>query len=54
MDPGMDTFQVPKQKKYQEMVIISFLHLEKIKKKCFMEKERSLALKLTDLWPFKV
>ena len=42
LDPGMETsegfFQVGSQKEYQNVVIISFVHLEKIKFFCFMHK----------------
>ena len=41
-DPGMHTperfFQVRNQKEYQNVVIISFVHLEKINIFCFMHK----------------
>ena len=40
LDPGMETpegfFQVESQKEYQNVVIISFVHLEKIIIFCFM------------------
>ena len=42
LDPGMETpegfFQVESQKEYQNVVIISFVHLEKINIFCFMYK----------------
>ena len=42
LDPGMETpegfFQVRSQKEYQNVVIISFVHLEKINIFCFMYK----------------
>ena len=49
LDPGMETlegfFQVGNQKEYQNVVIISFVHLEKINIFCFMHK--SVAQKLS-------
>ena len=42
LDPGMETlegfFKVRNQKEYQNVVIISFVHLEKINIFCFMDK----------------
>ena len=42
LDPGMDTpggfFQVGNPKEYQRMIIIPFVHLEKITIFCFMHK----------------
>ena len=42
LDPGMETpegfFQVRNQKEYQNVVIISFVHLEKINNSCFIHK----------------
>ena len=42
LDPGMEThkgvFQVGSQKEYQNVVMISFVHLEKINIFCFMHK----------------
>ena len=42
LDPGKETlegfFQVGNQKEYQNVVIISFVHLEKINNFCFMRK----------------
>ena len=49
LDPGKETlegfFQVGNQKEYQNVVIISFVHLEKINIFCFMHK--SVAQKLS-------
>ena len=49
LDPGKETperfFQVRRQKEYQNVVIISFVHLEKINIFCFMLK--SVAQKLS-------
>ena len=40
LDPGKETlkvfFQVRNHKEYQNVVIVSFVHLEKMKKNCFM------------------
>ena len=50
LDPGKETlegfFQVRNQKEYQNVVSISFVHLEKIKIFCFMLKsvEQKLSL----------
>ena len=42
LDPGMETpegvFQFGNKKEYQNVVIISFVHLEKINIFCFMHK----------------
>ena len=50
LDPGkegrMGFFQVQNHKEYQNLVIISFVHLEKINTFCFMHKgvEQKLSL----------
>ena len=55
LDPGKETlegfFQVGNQKEYQNVVIISFVHLEKIDIFCFMHK--SVAQKLSLPCPFE-
>ena len=53
LDPGKETpdgfFQVGSQKEYQNMVIISFVHLEKISIFCFMHKSVAQKLKMLAL-----
>ena len=55
LDPGKETlegfFQVGNQKEYQNVVIISFVHLEKVNIFCFMHK--SVAQKLSLPCPFE-
>ena len=55
LDPGKETlegfFQVGNQKEYQNVVIISFVHLEKIDIFCFMHK--SVAQKLSPPRPLE-
>ena len=50
LDPGKETlegfFQVGNQKEYQNVVIISFVHLEKINIFCFVHKGMALKLSL--------
>ena len=50
LDPGKETpegfFQVRSQKEYQNVVIISFVHLEKINIFCFMHKSVAQQLSL--------
>ena len=50
LDPGKETpegvFQVRSQKEYQNVVIISFVHLEKINIFCFMHKGMAQKLSL--------
>ena len=55
LEPGKETlegfFQVGNQKEYQNVVIISFVHLEKVNIFCFMHK--SVAQKLSLPCPFE-
>ena len=55
LDPGKETlegfFQVGNQKEFQNVVIISFVHLEKIDFFCF--KHKSVAQKLSLPRPLK-
>ena len=55
LDPGKETlegfFQFGNQKEYQNVVIISFVHLEKVNIFCFMHK--SVAQKLSLPCPFE-
>ena len=55
LDPGKETlegfFQVTNQKEYLNMVIISFVHLEKISIFCFIHK--SVAQKLSPPHPLE-
>ena len=55
LDPGMDTpvgyFKVGNQKDYIKMVIMSFVHLEKISIFCFTHK--GVAQKLSLLCPLE-
>ena len=55
LDPGKETlegfFQVGNQKEYQNVVIISFVHPEKINIFCFMHK--GVVQKLSQLCPLE-
>ena len=47
MDTPLWFFQVWNQKEYQKMVLISFVHLEKINNFCFMRKGVAQKIKPT-------